>query len=237
MRYPDDHKPKIRERIIRAAAKRFRRRGGERATISDLMRDLRLTHGGFYRHFDSKEDLLAEAFGQGLRQVSDRLAAAAEHAAPGGELRAIIAEHCEDVANGCPVAALVSELSRHPGGARASFQRAVHAHIGRMARYVPGVTQDERERKASTLFSSMAGALAMARAIPDGPRRRRALDDARRFYLDAVCNTEGELAPRGTGPPSRGTSWAWSTSCTWSPRRPESRWRTRRRWRRCCACR
>jgi TetR/AcrR family transcriptional repressor of nem operon len=191
MRYPDDHKQKVRERIVRAAARQFRSRGGERATIPALMRDLRLTHGGFYRHFDSKEDLFAEAFGQSLRQVSDRLEAAAEQAPPGGELTAIVdfylsPEHCDDVANGCPVAALVSELARHPGDARNSFQTAVRAHIRRMARYMPGATPEERERTGSTLFSGMAGALAMARAIPDEARRRRALDAARRFYLAAV---------------------------------------------------
>jgi TetR/AcrR family transcriptional regulator, transcriptional repressor for nem operon len=55
MRYAADHKQQTRERIVRAAACRFRTRGSEGAGIGDLMRDLRLTHGGFYRHFDSKE--------------------------------------------------------------------------------------------------------------------------------------------------------------------------------------
>src|SRR4029453_10222509 len=73
MRYSPEHKRQTRERIVRAAARRFRTRGNEGAGIGDLMRDLRLTHGGFYRHFESKEDLFAEAFEQSLKGVGDRV--------------------------------------------------------------------------------------------------------------------------------------------------------------------
>jgi TetR/AcrR family transcriptional repressor of nem operon len=190
MRYPAEHKQGTRARIVRAAALRFRRRGGEGAAISDLMRDLRLTHGGFYRHFDSKEDLFAEAFAAGLEQVSERLVRAAEAAPRGGALKALIdaylsQEHCDDAANGCPVAALMAEVARRPGATRGAFQQAMRAHIARMARYVPGRTDEKRRRTAVMLFSGMAGTLNVARALSD-ERRRRVLEDARTFYLRAV---------------------------------------------------
>jgi TetR/AcrR family transcriptional repressor of nem operon len=190
MRYTAEHKEETRERIVRAAARRFRSRGSEGAAISDLMRDLRLTHGGFYRHFDSKEDLFAEAFALGLEQVTERLVRAAEAAPRGGELKALIdnylsTEHCGDAANGCPVAALMSEVVRRPGATRGVFQQAIRAHIARMAQYVPGLTDEERQRKAVMLFSGMAGTLNVARALT-GERRRRVLEDARTFYLKAV---------------------------------------------------
>jgi TetR/AcrR family transcriptional regulator, transcriptional repressor for nem operon len=190
MRYPAEHKQETRARIVRAAARRFRTRGGEGAAIADLMRDLRLTHGGFYRHFDSKEDLFAEAFAVGLEQVSERWVRAAEAAPRGGELKALIdtylgPEHCDDVADGCPVAALMAEVTRRPVATRRAFQQAVRAHIARMARYVPGLTDEERQRKAVMLFSGMAGTLTVARALTD-ERRRRVLEDARTFYLKAV---------------------------------------------------
>jgi TetR/AcrR family transcriptional regulator, transcriptional repressor for nem operon len=190
MRYPAEHKQETRARIVRAAARRFRSRGSEGAAISDLMRDLRLTHGGFYRHFDSKEHLFAEAFAAGLEQVSGRLVRAAETAPRGGELKALIdtylsPEHCDDAANGCPVAALMSEVARRPGATRGAFQQAIRAHIARMARYLPGLTDEERQRTAVMLFSGMAGTLNVARALTD-ERRRRVLDDARTFYLKAA---------------------------------------------------
>src|SRR6266852_6323429 len=129
MRYSAEHKQLTRGRIVRAAARRFRSRGSE-AAIGELMRDLRLTHGGFYRHFESKENLFAEAFEQGLKEVGDRVTKAIVHAPPGGEPKAPIdpyldIEHCNDVSGGCPVAALASEVARRPRGARGPFLQAL----------------------------------------------------------------------------------------------------------------
>src|SRR5260370_1171918 len=96
MRYNAEHKHQTRGRIVRAAARRFRSRGSE-ATIGELMRDLRLTHGGFYRHFESKEDLFAEAFEQSLKELWDRFTKAIEQAARGGELKALIDAYLDDL--------------------------------------------------------------------------------------------------------------------------------------------
>src|SRR5262252_1166702 len=149
MRYGPAHKQQTRERIVRAAARRFRSRGSENAAIGDLMRDLRLTHGGFYRHFESKEDLFAEAFEQSLKELEDRFTNAIEQAAPGGELKALIdayldVDHLDDVAGGCPVAALASEVARRPHGARKPFLRLLTAYIGWMEQYIPAENADRR---------------------------------------------------------------------------------------------
>src|SRR4030095_13775991 len=100
MRYSADHKQQTRERIVRAAARRFRTKGSEGAGIGDLMRDLRLTHGGFYRHFGSKEALVTEAFEQALKELGDRAIAAIERAPKGEEMLALIdayldLQHCD----------------------------------------------------------------------------------------------------------------------------------------------
>jgi TetR/AcrR family transcriptional regulator, transcriptional repressor for nem operon len=191
MRYPAEHKQQTRERIVRVAARRFRSRGSEGAVIGDLMRDLRLTHGGFYRHFDSKESLFAEAFEQSLKEVGDRVTKAIEQAPPGSELKALIdayldVEHCNDVAGGCPVAALASEVGRRPRAARRPFLQALRTHIGRMAKYVPAATEEKRRAKTVALFSGMAGTLTIARAFTDESDRRRILEGARTFYLAAA---------------------------------------------------
>src|SRR5258708_22269128 len=122
MRYSAEHKERTRGRIVRAAARRFRSRGSE-AAVGELMRDLRLTHGGFYRHFKSKEDLFAEAFEQSLKELWDRLTKAIEQAARGGELKALIdayldVGHLNDVARGWPRAAPAAQGARPPPGAR-----------------------------------------------------------------------------------------------------------------------
>jgi TetR/AcrR family transcriptional repressor of nem operon len=192
VRYRADHKQQTRERILRAAARRFRSRGSEGAGIGDLMRDLRLTHGGFYRHFDTKEDLFAEAFEQGLKEVGDRITQAIGLASPGSELKALIdayldPDHCSDVAGGCPVAALASEVARRPRGARGAFLQALRAHIRRMEKHLPASNnEEERRQKTIALFSGMAGTLTIARAFTDEQDRRAILEGARKFYLAAA---------------------------------------------------
>jgi TetR/AcrR family transcriptional regulator, transcriptional repressor for nem operon len=191
MRYPAHHKQQTRERIVRAASRRFRSRGTEGAPIADLMRDLRLTHGGFYRHFGSKEGLVAEAFEAALQESGDRAVAAIEKAAPGGEMQALIdaylnLRHCEDIAGGCPVAALASEIARRPKGSRNPFLQVLRSHIRRMEQYMPGATLEQRRQKTIALFTGMAGTLTVARAFTDEQDRHAILDGARKFYLAAV---------------------------------------------------
>jgi TetR/AcrR family transcriptional repressor of nem operon len=191
MRYPTEHKQQTRNRIVKAAARRFRSRGSEGAAIGDLMRDLRLTHGGFYRHFDSKEDLFALVFEHSLDQVRQKFAPAVARAPQGQELKALIeayldTEHCANPAEGCPLAALASEVARRPRSTRVAFQRALESHIRLIARFVPGENDTERERKAMTLFSGMAGTLAAARMMTDDASRQRLLDSAKLFYLSAT---------------------------------------------------
>jgi TetR/AcrR family transcriptional repressor of nem operon len=191
MRYPAVHKEHTRERIVKAAARRFRGRGHEGAAIAELMHDLRLTHGGFYRHFTSKDELFVEAFGYALQERGHRIAAAVAQAPPGMALKIVIdtyldVAHCDDVAAGCPVAALASELARCPRSMRIALQAALKDHIHRMATYVPGETEEERESKARVLFSGMAGTLSVARLLTDSQQRAQLLQDARQFYFAAA---------------------------------------------------
>jgi TetR/AcrR family transcriptional repressor of nem operon len=191
MRYPAAHKQQTRERIVRAASRRFRSRGTGGAAISDLMHDLRLTHGGFYRHFGSKEGLVAEAFEAALKEIGDRVVAAVEQAPQGKEVQVLIdtyldPKHCDDIAGGCPVAALASEIARRPKASRGRFLAALRAHIRRMEQYIPGATVEERRQKTIALFTGMAGTLTVARAFTDERDRMGILEGARRFYLAAI---------------------------------------------------
>jgi TetR/AcrR family transcriptional regulator, transcriptional repressor for nem operon len=108
MRYPAEHKEETHARIVREASRQFRRQGGEALAIAELMQKLKLTHGGFYRHFGSKESLLAEASTTALCEATDTMAAVAKEVGPANPLKAIIAaylspENCLDVAGGCPL--------------------------------------------------------------------------------------------------------------------------------------
>jgi TetR/AcrR family transcriptional repressor of nem operon len=192
MRYPADHKDRVRKQIVRAASRRFRGRGGEGVAIADLMRDLKLTHGGFYRHFEGKEQLFNEAFLASIDQAKERLRSAARAAAPGRELEAVINTylspgHCANPAEGCPIAALTTEIARHPKSTRTAFSLVLRAQAAELAPLLPGESAAERERTAMVLLAGMAGALNVARAVSDEPLRRAILEQARAFYVQALC--------------------------------------------------
>src|SRR5260221_4511263 len=90
MRYPAEQKAETRKKIINAAARSFREHGSEGEGVARLMQDVGLTHGGFYRHFESKEDLYVDAIAKGFQQAADGMIAAASTAPPGGETRPLI---------------------------------------------------------------------------------------------------------------------------------------------------
>jgi len=192
MRYSADHKKQTRERIVRAAARHVREKGGKGPGIADLMRKLDLTHGGFYKHFRSKRQLLAEAIVRAFDETDAWLVEAISEAAPGGELKVIIERylslrHCSNAAGGCPVAALASEIARYPRASRLEVDRAIRKRIERIAEFLPGATDHERERNCLVLFSGMAGSLTLARATVDLASRKAILKASRDFYIEAFC--------------------------------------------------
>ncbi len=190
MRYPPDHKERTRARIVTAASRRFRQTGGHASGIGPLMRDLKLTHGGFYKHFESKEQLFEEALQASVLEMSSHMLSIAEAAGPSGALDAIIgaylsAEHCDHPERGCPLAALGADISRLPRRSRDTCRRLLMEYAERLATYLPGTSHEERRNRAVLLFSGMAGTLTLARAVVDATTRARLLADARDFYQRA----------------------------------------------------
>jgi TetR/AcrR family transcriptional repressor of nem operon len=156
------------------------------------MHKLDLTHGGFYKHFRSKQQLLIEAFVKAFDETQARLDDALSKAENGSELKLIIErylsmEHCSNPGGGCPVAALASEIARYPRALRLEVDRAIHKRIKRIAQFVPGRTDEERERNCQVLLSGMAGALSMARAAVDLESRKSFLEASRKFYIKSFC--------------------------------------------------
>lgn len=193
MRYSVQQKQETRERIVRAASKHFRGRGWDGVAIADLMGNLNLTHGGFYRHFDSKEQLFAEAVAKGFEEVTAKFKDAVEKAPSGGALKVIIEqylslEHCANPDSGCPVAALASEIARYPRALRVKIDRAMRDHLNRMSGFLPGATEKERQHNCLVLLSGMSGALTLARTVADNEMRQSILQAAREFYIKSFCS-------------------------------------------------
>jgi TetR/AcrR family transcriptional repressor of nem operon len=159
------------------------------------MKELGLTHGGFYRHFESKEDLYVDSITRALERAVERMIAVAKVAPSGKELRSIIehylsVEHVEHVGGGCVIAALAPEIGRQPEAVRSRINSAIKGYMGRLLPLLPGSSVAEKRRKFLILFPGMAGVLMTARMMTDPAARSEMLASARRFYTEAFARKE-----------------------------------------------
>src|SRR5215471_15111989 len=164
MRYPADRKAETHEKVLAAAARSFREHGSEINGIGQVMKELSLTKGGFYRHFESKGDLYASAVARAFEELGDRLVAIAKNARKGGELRAIIKDylstkHLSAPGAGCPLAALGPEIARQPLAIRKRINESMFAYGERMLPWIQGHSVDEKRARVFVLFTGMAGTL------------------------------------------------------------------------------
>jgi len=192
MRYPVEQKSETHARIIDAAARSFRKHGSEGQGVARLMKDVGMTHGGFYRHFESKEDLLVDAITRGFQDTADGMIAAAAKAPQGEQLRTIIErylslEHLEDPGGGCVLSTLASEIARQRPTVRARINAAMKSYRERLLPFLPGKDDAEKRRQFIVLFPAMAGVLMTARAMSDPAARKEILSVARRFYIGAFA--------------------------------------------------
>lgn len=188
MRYRPEHKSQIHRKIVTDASQRVRVEGLTGAAVSAVMRDAGLTHGGFYKHFGSKDALLTESLREAFREMADFLAEAAENSPPGTAWKTIVKaylspEHCDHVEYGCPLAALAPELARAEEAMRREIQEEMSKYKTRMLPFMPGRRAVEKERNFTVIFSTMLGAIAIARILPDRAGRSRVLASARDFLL------------------------------------------------------
>ena len=169
-----------RERIVQVAAKLFRERGFVGIGVADLMKAAGLTHGGFYGHFASKEDLAAEASGRALEETLQYWSTAIEKAPDEAFLRIVnryVSEaHRDAPGRGCLVAALGSDVGRQARPVRRVVTDGISAFIGQLMQLVPGKSKAARRRQALTDFAAMVGAVTIARAVDDPALSKDVLD-------------------------------------------------------------
>jgi TetR/AcrR family transcriptional repressor of nem operon len=190
MRYRPGHRVEIHQKIVKDASRRLRAEGLTRAAVPAVMRDAGLTHGGFYKHFGNKDELVMESLRQAFQETANSLAQAAEQSKPGTAWKAIVKaylspEHCDHPERGCPLAALAPELARGGKEMRARMLAEMSAYKDQMLRFMPGRRGADKERAFFLIFSTMIGAVEMARIMPDPVTRERVLGSARDFLLGA----------------------------------------------------
>ena len=188
MRYPPEHKAEIHQQIVKDASRRIRSEGMTGAAVSAMMRDSGLTHGGFYKHFGSKDELLMESLGEAFQDVADRLAHAAEQSKPEIAWKAIVKtylslEYCDHVEYGCPLPALAPELARADKAMRPKIFEELKKYRSRMIPFMPGRRTVDKERAFFSIFSTMVGAIEIARMLPEAAMREKVLASARDLLL------------------------------------------------------
>jgi AcrR family transcriptional regulator len=169
MRYEKGHKETTRRRIVETAAARFRKDGIEGVGLADLMAEAGLTHGGFYSHFSSKEDLIKaameEASCHSITNFSRRIEEGGLEAWIRGYLRTAHRDHPE---KGCAAAALASELARHPKATRKGFTENLAKVTTAIEAHLPAGFSPALKRKTATgVFATLIGAMQMSRVVDD----------------------------------------------------------------------
>ena len=163
------------QRIVDVAAKRFRELGIEGISIADLMKEAGLTVGGFYKHFSSREELVAVAFEHALRDSDPWEASIAT--APRQAMRTYISEtHRDTVATGCPISALANDMSRSTDETREIYTNRVRHILEQISKAVPAENSASKRSEAALIFSACVGSIALSRAASDPKLSKQILD-------------------------------------------------------------
>ena len=180
-----------RRRILTAAAQLFREQGIDGAGVDAITEAAGLTHGAFYSQFDSKEAVVAEALRLVLDESRDLWARDASTQDKRDALERIIdrylsPRHRDSPGAGCGVAALGSDMARQPRKVRDVFTKRLGESLEILAGLVPARTASRRHDAAVRLFSTMVGALILARAVRDEALSRRILQAAANGLKDSA---------------------------------------------------
>jgi TetR/AcrR family transcriptional regulator, transcriptional repressor for nem operon len=173
------------ERILDVATRLFRERGIDGIGVADLMKAAGLTHGGFYGHFKSKEDLVAQACARAVLRMRQNWTNVIDQAT-GDPLEALAAtyltpKHRDGAGRGCPMAALGSEIARQGPPVRRAFTDELRPFLDYLSRTVHGNSNSSRRQKALATYAGLVGALIVSRAVDD--------PDLSNEILSAVAST------------------------------------------------
>lgn len=172
MRYGSDHKQQTRAKILKEAAHALRTGGPDRISVAGVMARAGLTHGGFYAHFASKEELISATVDHVFEGMVERFERIAGDQPPAAALSAYIDQylstaHRDAVETGCPMPSLSGDISRWEGKSREGVV-AGHAALARaIGARLQGIGAEQPQQAAFSVISELVGALILARAMDD----------------------------------------------------------------------
>ena len=172
MRRSREEAAETRTSIVKAAADQFRENGLQSTSLAELMSAAGLTHGGFYRHFESKDAVAAEAIAVAARELNQALTSAIEgksgSVARSSALKSYLSRrHRNNLRNGCPLAALGSEIVHTSKLTRSSASKGYEDMVGILEGLYPDLDRNSARQRAIAVACGLIGALTMARIVPD----------------------------------------------------------------------
>ncbi|BCW91165.1 hypothetical protein sos41_43450 [Alphaproteobacteria bacterium SO-S41] len=184
MRYSETRAAETREKVVKEAAAQIRKHGPDGVSVAKVMAAAGLTHGGFYAHFKSKDDLVVGALQSMFEQSRRRFAVVTDGLTGPAALAAFIdfyvtTTHRDHPERGCAIAVLNGDLARLEGTARDTYDAGFAAMVARIGKLLPAEIAGDREALALSMVSEMVGAVALSRALGDTAASIRLLDATR----------------------------------------------------------
>lgn len=182
------------ERIIASASRCFRKRGFQDVSVAEIMKDAQLTHGGFYNHFGSKQELMLAAIERAFDETTARWQEYMDRS-PSRPLEAIVdgylsERHLKHPESGCIVAALGTEMYRQPSAVKSMITAGIERLLDILESKLPDRSAEQRRQKAVAIFSQMAGAMIVARSQREPSSARQVLSDCSDRLTRAIGNNK-----------------------------------------------
>ena len=162
MRHSKEEKARSRERIVEVAAQQIRERGLDGPGVAEIMRAAGMTHGGFYKHFESRDELIAAAVDRAVRERNQEMAEVINNATD--PLAAFVdwyvsAEHVANLGHGCGIAALAGDMAHSDERLRAEYGAQVEHYLATLE----GILGTRKQ--ATVVLATLVGAVSVARAL------------------------------------------------------------------------
>jgi TetR/AcrR family transcriptional repressor of nem operon len=170
-----------RQRILEVASRLFREKGFEAVGVAEVMKALGLTHGGFYGHFSSKDDLIVQALAHALGKRNGATLPLREYMD-----EYLSPRHRDNRAGGCPISGLAADTLRQTPEARSAVTDGVRGQIEWMIEKLTALDESDRRRQAIASWAAMVGAVVLARATTDPVLSDEILKETRAWIDDGL---------------------------------------------------
>jgi len=188
MRKSREETARTRERILDAASEEIRANGVAGSGLAGVMKAAGLTHGGFYKHFGSKDQLVTESVARAFEQVLGELQSSIKGKRPDDALATLVGEYLsthlrDEVEKSCPLSAIGTELRRTDSGTAAIVRSGMERLISLVAQQITGVSGRQAKARAHGMVAAMVGGIVLSRLAHDRHLAESILRDTRKFIL------------------------------------------------------